>query len=53
MEECPDILDYFSNKYQGLSLFHHFAGDREVIELIYNKYMHTKVQSKIHHESAS
>jgi len=44
-------LNYFRNKYQGISLFHHFADDSDIIKIIYDKYTKLKLQNKLTDQS--
>ena len=33
-------MEQFMVKFQGLSMFHHFAGDYEILKLFHDEYMH-------------
>ena len=44
-------MNYFRNKYQGISLFHHFADDSDIIKIIYDKYTKLKLQNKLTDQS--
>ena len=53
MQEKPDIMKYFLNKYDGISLFHHFASETAIIDMIHHKYTNAKKEGALTDESIS
>ena len=39
LSNVENLLCMFRNKYNGISLFHHFASESDIIGLVHSKYM--------------
>ena len=46
LNRTSDVLEIFGIKLDGLSTFHIFAEDNEVIELVHQVYMHRQHEEK-------
>lgn len=46
-----NIIDAFRIQYHGMSLFHHFANDQQIIKLVHQEYMQAKEQDLFENDS--
>ena len=47
IRDTSNFLDFLKDKYDGVSLFHHFASDQFIMNAIHEKYMLAKEKNRL------